>query len=131
VIHEVVLKACDELDGVKDGQLENPLICRFDPKVLLCKGADVPDCLTSAQFEFLQKTYQRTSQSRTGEVIFPGPAMGDELGEMYRFVTGRENGTQSLERFGDPKAKIAAPASIRRIHKGSIRRAHCLRSALK
>lgn len=88
MIHEEVLKECDELDGVKDGQLENPLNCHFDPKVLLCKGADAPDCLTAPQVELLTKTYQGPVNPRTGKVIFPGPAVGDELGEMYRFATG-------------------------------------------
>jgi hypothetical protein len=39
----------DALDGVKDGLLENPRACRFDPKVLTCKGAEAPDCLTRPQ----------------------------------------------------------------------------------
>ena len=32
VIHDAVLAACDALDGVADGVLENPAQCRFDPK---------------------------------------------------------------------------------------------------
>ena len=31
VIHQAVLEACDALDGVKDGLIENPTRCRFDP----------------------------------------------------------------------------------------------------
>ena len=31
--------ACDALDGAKDGVLENPLACTFDPGVLACKPA--------------------------------------------------------------------------------------------
>ena len=95
MIHEAVLKACDGLDGVKDGMLENPLNCRFDPRVLLCKGADAPDCLTAPQVELLQKTYQGPVNPRTGEVIFPGPAPGNELGEMYAFATGEPRAVAS------------------------------------
>ena len=40
VLHAAVLEACDELDGVKDGVLENPTKCPFDPQKLLCKDAD-------------------------------------------------------------------------------------------
>src|SRR5207249_153284 len=36
-IHNAVLGQCDALDGVKDGVLENPRLCKFDPGVLLCK----------------------------------------------------------------------------------------------
>ena len=38
-IHQAVLAACDALDGVKDGLIENPTRCQFDPGVLACKGA--------------------------------------------------------------------------------------------
>jgi feruloyl esterase len=88
IVHEAVLAACDGLDGAKDRQLDNPLDCHFDPGVLLCPGADGPDCLTAPQVELLRKTYQGPVNPRTGEVIFPGPAPGNELGEMYSFATG-------------------------------------------
>jgi len=32
-----ILKACDALDGLTDGLIENPQACRFDPAVLQCK----------------------------------------------------------------------------------------------
>ena len=34
MIHQAVLNACDGLDGVQDGVLENPKRCKFDPAVL-------------------------------------------------------------------------------------------------
>ena len=36
---------------VKDGVLENPRACKFDPKVLACTGADSDSCLTPPQVE--------------------------------------------------------------------------------
>jgi len=48
LIHKAVLAACDARDGVRDGLLENPLLCDFDPTILECKGEDGPDCLTTA-----------------------------------------------------------------------------------
>src|SRR5947207_8443148 len=36
LIHNAVLDACDAGDGVKDGVLENPKVCQFDPKLLEC-----------------------------------------------------------------------------------------------
>jgi feruloyl esterase len=94
-IHEAVLKTCDELDGVKDGVLGNPLDCHFDPKELLCKGADASDCLTAPQVELLQKTYEGPVNPRTKESIFPGPALGNELGEMFAFATGEPRAVAS------------------------------------
>jgi feruloyl esterase len=51
LLHGAVLRACDALDGVKDGVLEDPTRCKFDPEALECKGAEGPACLTRAQVE--------------------------------------------------------------------------------
>jgi feruloyl esterase len=39
-IEAAALAQCDAVDGVKDGVIENPLACHFDPSVLLCKGQE-------------------------------------------------------------------------------------------
>ena len=39
VIHKAVIEACDALDGVKDGVIEDPSRCHFDPGILKCEGA--------------------------------------------------------------------------------------------
>src|SRR5262249_20616554 len=57
MIHDAVLEACDVQDGVKDGVLEDPTRCHFDPKVLACKGEDGPACLTKPQVETAQALY--------------------------------------------------------------------------
>jgi feruloyl esterase len=80
LIHTAVLNTCDANDGVKDGVLENPRQCTFDPKVLECKGADAADCLTSAQVETARLSYIPAVNPRTGEEIFPGLEPGRELG---------------------------------------------------
>ena len=49
VLNRAVLDACDGADGVKDGFLNEPRACKFDPAVLQCKGADAESCLTAAQ----------------------------------------------------------------------------------
>ncbi|MSO29889.1 MAG: tannase/feruloyl esterase family alpha/beta hydrolase [Acidobacteria bacterium] len=80
VIHDAVLQACDGLDGVKDGVLENPLACRFDPEVLQCKGGkDGPSCLTSGQVKSAQAMYTGVKNPETGAVVVPGLEPGTEL----------------------------------------------------
>jgi feruloyl esterase len=79
VLHEAVLNACDSLDGVKDGVLEDPTKCRFDPKVVQCKDADGPSCLTAAQVEAARKIYEGPRNPR-GERVFSPLFPGSELG---------------------------------------------------
>ena len=80
VIHDAVLEACDAADGVKDGVLEDPTRCAFDPVALLCKGADGPACLTAPQVAAARTIYSPVTNPRTKQVIFPGPERGSELG---------------------------------------------------
>ena len=78
-LHAAALAACDELDGVKDGVLENPVKCHFDPKVLQCSGADGPSCLTGPQVEAARQIYAGPRDAR-GKSLFPGLEPGSETG---------------------------------------------------
>ena len=86
VIQKAVLNACDAHDGVKDGVLENPMRCTFDPNAILCKGADAPACLTAAQVETARTIYRPAMNPRTNERIFPGFESGSEKG--WGFAAG-------------------------------------------
>ena len=79
MIHQAALEACDAMDGVKDGVLDEPLKCRFDPGVLECKAGDGADCLTKPQVEAARRIYTPATNSRTGEVVFPPMERGSEL----------------------------------------------------
>ena len=79
-IHEAVLAKCDALDGAKDGLIENPRQCRFDPGALLCTGADTPSCLTSAQVKTARVVMSPVKNPKTGELVFPTYEPGTELG---------------------------------------------------
>ena len=79
-INAAVLQACDGLDGVKDGVVENPRACKFDPKVLACTAGDSDSCLTPPQVEAARKMYEPVKHAKTGKEIFPGLAYGSELG---------------------------------------------------
>jgi feruloyl esterase len=79
LIHKAALDACDKLDGVQDGLIEDPTRCHFDPKTLECTGPDSPTCLTAPQVESARKIYMGPRNPRTGKQIFPGEEPGSEL----------------------------------------------------
>ena len=77
-IEKAVLAQCDAADGVKDGLIEDPRQCRFDPSVLLCHATAGPDCLTQPQIDALKKIYSGPKDPVTGEQIYPGYEPGVE-----------------------------------------------------
>ena len=90
VIADAVNAACDELDGVRDGILNDPRQCHFDPKTIQCRaGEESEKCLTEAQVIALQKLYAGTLDS-AGHVVFPGYPPGAETGPggWGRWITG-------------------------------------------
>jgi len=57
ILADAVNNACDKLDGVEDGVLSDPRRCHFDPKKLLCAGADTTTCLTAPQVSAVEKLW--------------------------------------------------------------------------
>ena len=80
MVHQAVLNACDAVDGLKDGLIDDPTKCKFDPKTIQCKEGDGPDCLTAAQVGAVKKMYTAATNARTGQVLFPSIVPGSELG---------------------------------------------------
>ena len=80
VLHAAVLNECDALDGLKDGLIEDPMRCHFNPKTIECKGGDKASCLTAAQVQTADAVYGPLRNPRTKQIIFPGLAPGSELG---------------------------------------------------
>jgi hypothetical protein len=75
-IHQAVLKACDALDGLTDGLIDDPTRCRFDPGVLECKNGDGPGCLTAAQVAAAQAVMKPAKDRRTGRGDLSRPRSG-------------------------------------------------------
>jgi feruloyl esterase len=98
MIHDAVLNACDALDGVKDGVIENPSRCKFDPKTLACKDADGPSCLTAAQVDTARALYAPVKDPKSGAVVFPSLLEpGSELG--WATIAGPEPISTALDAF--------------------------------
>ncbi len=105
MIHKAVLDACDAIDGLKDGLINDPTLCHFKPGTLLCQGSDAPNCLTAPQVEAMTKIMTPVRNPRTGKEIFPTYEPGTELGwgllaggtepfiyalDQYRYVVFRD-----------------------------------------
>jgi feruloyl esterase len=55
--------ACDALDGVVDGVLNDPRRCHFNPEKLLCQGSQKPpSCLTAEQVEAVRNIWTGPDQ---------------------------------------------------------------------
>jgi feruloyl esterase len=80
VIHQAALAACDAGDGLKDGLIDDPRQCRFDPAVLLCKEGDGPSCLTAPQVAAAKQIYSNAINPRTKQELFASLVPGTELG---------------------------------------------------
>jgi feruloyl esterase len=82
--------ACDALDGVNDGVLQDPRTCRFDPATLLCPaGESSATCLTPKQVTAVNKIWSGSRDS-SGNLIYPGLVPGGEAstGGWSLWVTG-------------------------------------------
>jgi feruloyl esterase len=79
LLNEATVAACDTLDGVADGVIENPSACAFDPAALVCGADTTAACLSPEQAETARLIYRGPADA-DGNVIFPGLARGSESG---------------------------------------------------
>ena len=96
-LNNEVLKACDGLDGLEDGIIENPTMCMADPANI--------DELSVVKVDAINKIYLGAVNPDNGGLIYPGFAKGSELG--WTAVVKREpfaysNGMQSYVINQDP-----------------------------
>jgi hypothetical protein len=100
-ISAAVLAACDKLDGVADGILNDPRQCHFDPASIECKAEDNDRCLTTAQVATLKQIYAGIHDSK-GRTIFPGYLPGAEEGQggWGLWITGPAPARSAMAFFG-------------------------------
>ena len=78
-INAAAMQTCDELDGLKDGLIDDPRICHPDPAQLLCKGEESDNCLTQSQVESLKVIYAGPGGKDPAGYSYYGYAPGGEL----------------------------------------------------
>ena len=103
-----VMEKCDAIDGLKDGLIDDPRKCNFDPArdVPSCTaGEDGPGCLTPAQADAVAKIY--SGPVSAGKQIFPGYMPGSEAVTQGLFGGGSGSSWLNVIVPAQPGAKPA------------------------
>jgi len=88
-IQAAAVAACDAMDGVVDGLVDDPRKCDWNPSALLCTGADSDSCLTAPQVAALNKIYDGPTNPRTGVRISTGyERSGENSGNWQSYIIG-------------------------------------------
>jgi hypothetical protein len=78
-IAAATMAACDAIDGLKDGLIEDPRECHPKPEALLCKGEDTDKCLTQPQVDALKAIYDGPGGEDSAGYQYYGYEPGSEL----------------------------------------------------
>jgi hypothetical protein len=108
LVAERVMAKCDAVDGLKDGLIDDPRKCAFDPArdVPACStGKDGPDCLTAAQATAIAKIYGGPVSN--GKPFFPGFMLGSEAVMPALFGGGAGSGWMNMIVSATPDGKSA------------------------
>jgi len=76
------IAACDGIDGVKDGVIEDPKRCNYDPEPLI--GTPAGDCgmFTKADVDLIRKLWQGPRRE-DGSLLWYGQTRGADLNALY------------------------------------------------
>jgi hypothetical protein len=108
LVSEKVMAKCDAIDGLKDGLIDDPRKCDFDPArdVPACRpGTDAPNCLTAAQAAAVSKVY--SGPVSNGKPLFPGYEPGSEAVTSGLFGGGKGSGWLNVIVTTEPGRKAA------------------------
>ena len=84
VVHNAIVAKCDMNDGIKDGLIGDPRMCKFDPMELICNSGANAACLSEAQATAVKKIYSGPTSSNGERIYADGGFMpGSELGLDY------------------------------------------------
>ena len=100
LIHSAVLAACDTIDGLKDGLIDDPRLCRFNPNTLICDaGQDRSTCLSAAEAGVVRKLHDGATDAQ-GRRLEPyiSHEWGSEL-EWTLFIPTAQGQTVASEMF--------------------------------
>lgn len=97
LITRTALERCDHLDGVRDGVIEHPPSCPFDPAELRCTSGNSGACLSDAQIAAVHEV-QRGPRTRDGQRLITGFEVSGAGPGWQEWITGP---TATQGRFGE------------------------------
>jgi len=81
--------ACDPLDEVTDGVINDPRKCTYDPAQSVCPAGDPATCLTDAEANAVRKIWDGPRSMSTGNRVWfglePGASFGGLANEFFVF----------------------------------------------
>lgn len=115
LLHAAVIAACDVLDGVQDGQIDDPRRCHYDPAQLRCKTHhSPPGCLSAIQVDTARKFYDGPVDESGRHLFYGGEPYGSELTWVERYALPVMGATMFQDGVRDMmfKRTLAADASV-------------------
>ncbi|KAM0437875.1 hypothetical protein ACHAPT_002240 [Fusarium lateritium] len=77
-VYNDILEQCDELDGVKDGIIEDPNLCQYRPEALICGKDKNSNCLTGAQAAAVRAVLS-PAYGPEGQLLYPRLQPGSNI----------------------------------------------------
>ncbi|HEY7808286.1 MAG TPA: tannase/feruloyl esterase family alpha/beta hydrolase [Croceibacterium sp.] len=87
------LAQCDANDGLKDGLINNPHACHWDPATIQCSGAKTASCLSAPQVAALKSLYDGIRSPDGQWAMWPISRGGETGWSFFIGTAGKPDGT--------------------------------------
>ncbi|KAH7053333.1 Tannase/feruloyl esterase, partial [Macrophomina phaseolina] len=114
-IHEDILAQCDELDGARDGVLESPDLCNYDPSGLICASntTNSTTCLTETQAQTVRSIFSPLLDPQDGSLVYPALQPGAETtGALETYFLGQPFGASDWFKYALFRDPTWDPATL-------------------
>jgi feruloyl esterase len=99
VVSKGILQACDKLDGIADGMVNNVRDCKFDPKTIQCSSENPSACLAENKVAALKQVFNG-ARNHDGEVLYStwpyDPGIATPLWTMWKIGPAAASPPQAL-----------------------------------
>lgn len=101
LLHSAVVQACDGLDGLEDGLIDDPRACSFDPADMQCRRRPGDDCFTGPEVAAIRNVYRGAADSDGNALYRAVPMFGSELNWVPAYISPNEQPSTYYQFGGD------------------------------